>query len=1005
MKKLFYGILTLVAIVLIVAAMVPLLFKEQLKQAVDRQIAQSINAKVFYNTDKFSVTIFRSFPNLSLELGDFGIVGKGAFEGDTLASIGSFNFTVDIFSVLKGDEIQVISFGLDRSKIRALVLPNGMANWDIAISDTSKKHPAEPQKQSAFKIGIKKWWITNSDILYADASTNLMTRIKSLNHRGSGDFSQEDVSLETSTTIEKFTFEMDSTTYMEDKRLEAEMALAMNIPNSKFEFKENKFKINEFAFGFEGLVQMLENGIQTDVKWKAAETSFRTLFSLVPGVFMQGFEDIKTDGSMAFVGFAKGLYSDNSIPSFGLNLKVDKGQVQYPKVPEAITDINMDMAISNASNQLENTVMDLKSFHLKIGRNPIDIKALVKGLSRFDVVANIKAKLDLAEISKAVPVEGMELAGLFGADVDIKGIYDDSLKQMPAIAATLNMIEGKVKSKDFPVSMEKINMNATVQNSSGNYMDSKVEIRNLGMMVDGEPIQMVAKFQDFSNLKYDVALKGILDLTKITKIYPLDGMSLAGRIKADITTKGNMADVTAKKFDKLPTAGTMSIEGFSYASADLPQGVKIATSDFLFNPQSVTVSNMKGMAGKSDFDLNGSVSNYLGFMLNNEVLSGKMNVNSNLLDANEWMPASAAPSSNTPAPAPTEAMGLPKNIQFSFNAQAEKILFSDIVMERAKGAIKLDQGIMTLSNFGFDAFGGSLATSGSYNPTDLVHPLFDFKFDMKGVTVKECFKQVEMVRKTVPIAENLEGKMNMNLSLKGNMTTAMGPDYLTLNGIGNIALSDAGVGNVKMVNGINNLTKLNLPNELKLGGTKIKFEIKEGRITVQPFDFSMGGNKVNFGGSQGLDGSLDYLIKTVVPAGVAGTALNSAIAQVTGNSANANSSNIKLNIAMGGMMDKPTYKLVSVGGESVKDQAKAALTQKAQEVKQQITDKAKAEGERLKQEAEAKLKAEQERLRQEAEAKKRELEDKAKAEAERLKKETEEKAKNELNKLKGKFKF
>ncbi len=1005
MKKLFYGILTVIAIVLIVAAMVPLLFKDKLKQSLDAQIAKSVNATVFYNPDRFGVTIFKSFPNLTLELGDFGVVGKGAFVGDTLASVGSFDFTVDLLSVIKGGEIKVVSFGIDKAKIRALVLPDGKASWDIAIPDTAAAKPAEPEKSAPFKIGIEKWKLSNTQILYADAASDMMAKIINLNHEGKGDFSQDDVNLQTVTTIDKFTFEMDSTTYMEDKRLEADMALAMNIPTSKFEFKENKFKINEFAFGFEGMVQMLEKGILTDVKWKTSETSFRTLFSLVPGVFTEGFNDIKTDGELLFDGFAKGLYSDAGMPSFGLNLKVNNGQVQYPKVPEAITDITMDLSVSNATSQLENTVVDLKGFHLTIGKNPIDMKALVKGLSRFDVIANIKAKLDLSDISKAVPVDGLELSGLFGADVDIKGIYDDSLKQMPAIAATLNMIEGRVKSKDFPMTMEKINMNASVQNASGNYMDTKVEVRNLGMMVDGEPLQMQANFQDFSNLKYDVALKGILDLTKITKIYPLEGMTLAGRIKTDITTKGTMADVSAKKYDKLPTAGTMSVEGFSYLSKDLPQGVKIATADFTFNPQSVSVANMKGMAGKTDFDVTGSISNYLAFMLNDETLSGKLTVASNLLDVNEWMPADAPATASNPTPAPTEPLALPKNIQFSFNAKAEKMLYSTYVMERAKGSVNLDKGVLTLSGFNFDAFGGSVITAGSYDPTDLASPKFDFKFDMKGVTVKEVYKSVEMVRKTVPIAENLEGKMNMNMTLKGGLTQAMGPDYPTLNGLGNLALTDAGVGNVGMVNGVNNLTKLNLPNELKLGGTKIKFEVKDGRIFVQPFDFSIAGNKVNFGGSQGLDGSLDYLIKTVVPAGIAGAALNSAIAQVTGNSANAGSSNIKLNIAMGGAMDKPTYKLVSAGGESVKDQAKTAITQKAQEVKQQITDKAKQEADKLKKDAEDRLKAEQERLRQEAEAKKKEVEDKARAEAERLKKEAEDKAKQELNKLKGKFKF
>ena len=47
----------------------------------------------------------------------------------------------------------------------------------------------------------------------------------------------------------------------------------------------------------------------------------------------------------------------------------------------------------------------------------------------------------------------------------------------------------------------------------------------------------------------------------------------------------------------------------------------------------------------------------------------------------------------------------------------------------------------------------------------------------------------------------------------------------------------------------------------------IRFSIKDGRITTQPFDLKMGGVNINLAGSTGLDQTIDYKAKVAVPGG------------------------------------------------------------------------------------------------------------------------------------------
>ena len=94
MKKVLIILASLIGLILIAAIALPILFKDDIQAAIDKELDNALNAKVYYDTDAFSVTLFKSFPDISVTVGDFGIVGIEPFETDTLADIKEFSLTL-----------------------------------------------------------------------------------------------------------------------------------------------------------------------------------------------------------------------------------------------------------------------------------------------------------------------------------------------------------------------------------------------------------------------------------------------------------------------------------------------------------------------------------------------------------------------------------------------------------------------------------------------------------------------------------------------------------------------------------------------------------------------------------------------------------------------------------------------------------------------------------------------------------------------------------------------
>jgi len=978
MKKvlLWLGVAVLLVFVLLIS--VPFLFKDQIRAKISKEIDGSVNAKVYFDADNFSVSLFRNFPNMTVSLSNFGVIGKDDFAGDTLVSINEFSVVLDLLSVIKGDKITINSILLDTPSINALVLANGKSNWDIAKTDTSQQ-VAQPSEPTEFSIKINKWIIKDGKIQYYNAQSKMLALIKGLNHDGSGDFSQDVFDLDLNTTIKSFTFSLDSMQYMADKEVSAKMTLGINMPKSEYSFKDNAFKINDFGFGIDGVVSMPDTNIAMDISYKIQDASFKSLLSIVPGFYTKDFSDVKCNGKLSFDGNAKGIFNAKSLPAFTCNLKVEDGMFQYPALPSAVTGINLDLAVKSPTNSIDALELILKNLSMKIGSNPVQAKMTAKGLKSYtDVDGTINAKLDLAEISKAFPIQGLSLKGLFSINAKAIGRYSKEQKLMPTATATLALLDGYVKSSSFPAPLEQINVNAFVQNASGQLADTKLDISKFAMILEGEPITATAKVVNFDDYEYDLKLKGIVDLAKMTKIFPLEGKKIAGKMNADIATKGKMSDVTAKRYDKMPTSGTVSLQDFTYSSADLAHEVKISKSTMKFSPQSAELVQCEGTAGSSDFSMTGTLQNYIAYVMGKGVLGGNVVVNSKLLDANEWISKDEESKSANGKEVPMQVVAVPTDLDVVFVANVDLVKYDNMKLESMKGKMAAKAGVLSMNNLMFNMLDGSINMSGAYDPREIAKPKYDFKLGMNQISFKKAYETFNTVQKLAPVAKQIEGNFNASMNMNGLLDAGMKPVLNTLNGAGQIKIVNGQLNNFSLLQGVGAFAKVNMPSALSLNDVQVMFTIVNGTVNFRPFDLKVGNTKANISGSQGFAGDIDYLLKLTIPAGVAGTMANEALAKLTGK-ANTAGGDINLGVKVGGTMTAPKYSIVSAGGNSAKTEAKAVITNTVNDAK----EKAKAELEKAKVEAEQR----------------------AKAEVDRLKNETKQRAEEELKKLKNRFKF
>jgi hypothetical protein len=403
----------------------PFMFKGKIIEMVKKEANANLNATVDFG--EFDLSILRSFPDFSFYIKDVTVVNKAPFEGITLAKIGNFETTVDIMSVIKGDQINVKSFGISDAYFHVIVNDSGIANYDIAIAkDTSSAIEPEADADTSateFKMGLKKYYFKNINLVYDDKPGKLFTEVKNLTHEGSGDFTMDNFILETVTNIDEITFQSEGVKYLKKATFYSKFDIEIDMPNSKYSFSENVIQLNKLVLVFDGSVAMPTDDIEMDLTFSAPRTEFSSVLSLVPAVYMKDFESIETKGNFLFKGMAKGIYNDNILPAFDIVLKVNDGYFKYPDLPKAAENILVDLQINNPGGSDDNTIINLKKFHVDLATNPIDMEMYIATpVSDPQIKGSIKSQMNLVTLKDVIPQEpGINYTGSITADLDING--------------------------------------------------------------------------------------------------------------------------------------------------------------------------------------------------------------------------------------------------------------------------------------------------------------------------------------------------------------------------------------------------------------------------------------------------------------------------------------------------------------------------------------------------------------------------------------------------------
>jgi len=484
-------------------------------------------------------------------------------------------------------------------------------------------------------------------------------------------------------------------------------------------------------------------------------------------------------------------------------------------------------------------------------------------------------------------IENVETTGNFEVNGEFKGVVDD--EHIPAFKIAVNSENASFKYPDLPKSVRNVYIDTEINNETGITEDTYVNINRLSFLIDKDKFNLNARIRELmGNTKVNAHMDGTINLANISQAYPVpEDYNLKGILNADVTTAFDMASLEKKQYQNTKTNGKASVSGFEYASEELKNPVAINAAAVTFNPNMVTLDSFKGKTGSTDFDARGTLTNLLGFMFNNENIEGNFTLASNQFALNDFMVEETEETSETSedgtgsAPTGEERIKIPSFLDCTVEASANTVVYDNLNLKNVKGTLVIKDETATVKNLTSDLFGGTLGMSGSVSTKEEAST-FDMDLGMSNFNIGESFAGLDMLKTLTPLAAALQGKLNSDIKIAGNLNEDFTPNLATISGnlLAELLSPTLDAQKAPLVSSLD--SKLNFldAKEINLDGLKTALSFDNGSVKVKPFTLKYKDININVDGSHTFDKQMQYKATLDVPAKYLGNEVNKLISQM-----------------------------------------------------------------------------------------------------------------------------
>lgn len=882
---------------------------ERLTPLVHHQIRNYLTCEA--EIGRVELTFFSTFPQFGLQMDQVVLINKmtGA-PNDTLLSAKSVLASIDFRALLKNNQVIVHDFAFENPSVSAFVAKDGRTNFDIMT-------PGEPSDTTAFvlpfdKLELEQIVFENAQLSYTDLSSNMLAKLDHLDATLKVLMKGDNLNGYLAAKSGAVSFAMDTVNYLQDAKVGLAAPFDLDLKTQLYKITTGKLDLNDLNFTVDALLNNSQKDVLfTDLRIQSENLPVKPVLALIPAAYSSVMEGISLDGEVKMLAKIKGNISEHALPHFTLNLELGKGRFSQEELPYKLHDLSGNMDIDLDLNDDKLWFVKLNAFDTKTGNSQVNGSGLIDQLMgdmQYDL--NLNARLDLTEAAPMMPKDmPLNLTGFVQGSARTKF----KLSQMMEGKFDRILLDGKFKLSDFTAVYDTITIHAkealvtvklpNTKSAQTSFADLMISSPQLDLKQGG------AIHATLEGLKLNVSSSDVMDVfdcdfdvqklmasmdtitvdidqpkgnfryqpekpgskrPAIRLVYQSEKIAAAmGKqkidarkvsVKADITRDSKQENVLLQWIPK----GFITLEGGRINMPMLTSEIQIPSIQFDFTPDEYVIKESRVLIGRSDFSLDGKLSDVGQYLENKGLLKGVFNFNSAVTDVNQLMNLTngigSAETGGAKSTEPGTTFMVPKGIDITLNTVIDKALFATDTARDVRGNLTIKDGTMVLESMLFTASAAKMQLNALYRTPRKNHLYAGIDFHLLDIEIAELLAMIPDVDSIIPMLRSFDGKGEFHIAVETYLDSAYNVKKSTLRGVSSVRGENLVLMDGETFSEIAKTLMFNRKTENKVDSLSAEFTIFRNEVDIYPFLIVMDKYKAVVAGKHNLDMNFDYHI-------------------------------------------------------------------------------------------------------------------------------------------------
>ncbi len=881
------------------------------------------------------VTFFSSFPHFGVKITDAEIVSHAFHKletdtiiarRDTLARIGQLRAGLDLMYTLCTGDVVIGRVGLTNSRIRLHTDSLGRNNWDILKSDTT--NVSDSDTSSTTNVSLRHLRFKNVRIAYANKLSQMYFRADSIYMQLDGVVGADEVDFDIDFSDRRTSIKIDDTRILRRMPVEIEGHVNYDFDAQKCGIGDASIAFDGHAIDIDGWLQTDTAGLNVDVRYGIDSPSVQKLFALIPNNLVN--EDIVVEeGTIEAHGYVRGRYDNDNKPVVGCNVEINGIKGHYEGMKQGVDDLT---AVFNAlinPQKPDSSYVNLEIFHFKGGKSEVEsVVKMTQLLTDANIVAKIKAHVDLASLMNVFPIANTTMCGVVDADLSTSFKYSDIRDRnfgrirvrgkldAGSIAVTNDTLHFKLRS-DASMRFDgndTLKIGAKVARLELQTNEMRLRVRDFKTrgktLMKGDTTQIVPIQGEFTARRIALKMDTLAIFAKNVKsnalVRPMKGNKRYPHMEATVNADTILSRIWSVRgfTNGVKSSAMLERTGDSTWNSNLSAEVLqvrvnmpfyklpiVATNTRLSqNGKVISIEHSHIRAGQTSFSVDAQAYDLFGSIYRHKQIKASLNVNADTINCNELIAAyintdtttleQIAAMSDTSYIEPTMVdtslvnkqhhgiIDIPDRIRFSLNANVNTLLYNKLDVKDIRGEIEVVNGCLHMTHTLFK-YGNSRALSIMAYKGDRERQRADVDayIRWKQADIGELISDLSL-DSVMPMMQSFKGKIDCHMTVKAELDSTMMPNVNTAQ----VSLFMGGR-HLVLLDGetfarLSKILMFKNKKENIIDTLSFNVLVDSGKVTVLPFVANIDRYSAVIGGSQDLDMNMNYhvsILKSPLP--------------------------------------------------------------------------------------------------------------------------------------------